>query len=390
MSNTLSTIEKNVILSSQLFFIVTINIGSNNQIFNLLLDTGSYITWVSKKGSTDKYTTKNHYDPSTSTTSYYTKEPFVQTFNTGDSKGYLYTDNVTFIDNINFNFKFGVADNTNLYINGADGILGLSHYYENEDLSFIHMLKKNQIISSTVFSLKYQEDILVGMTGKLIIGKHNDFLSKDTVSCPLINFDGISNKYWGCEITALGIKNKDYHLKSNIIFDTTSNVIILPEDYYKELRQYTGCSIFFNYDHSFGFSCKHKERFDFRIKINGYIFVLSQDIAFYKYENDDDGYTLEYRSKIIFHEDTCIMGIPFFIAFHTLFDKENEKLHFYPEHNNYIIKDEENKEDDKNGLFSFSVIIIISICITVILVVIVCLYIKRKKRKEEDKTINIF
>ena len=33
-----------------------------------------------------------------------------------------------------------------------------------------------------------------------------------------------------------------------------------------------------------------------------------------------------------------VIGSPFFFAFHTLFDKESEKLHFYPENNENLIK----------------------------------------------------
>ena len=33
-----------------------------------------------------------------------------------------------------------------------------------------------------------------------------------------------------------------------------------------------------------------------------------------------------------------VIGSPFFFAFHTLFDKESERLHFYPENNETLIK----------------------------------------------------
>ena len=92
-------------------------------------------------------------------TSYYTKLPFSQTFYTGNCKGYVYSDNFNFINNINFGLKFGVADETTFGTNKADGIIGLSHYYEDEDYSLIHILKKNQIIDSISFSFKFKEDI---------------------------------------------------------------------------------------------------------------------------------------------------------------------------------------------------------------------------------------
>ena len=48
------------------------------QPFNLLLDTGSLITWVAQKGSRDRLYIENHYDPLASNTAKNTNIPFQQ------------------------------------------------------------------------------------------------------------------------------------------------------------------------------------------------------------------------------------------------------------------------------------------------------------------------
>ena len=77
-------------LNTDYLFLANIKIGSNRQSFNLVLDTGSYILWVPKKDSIDKYKIENHYNPSQSTTSFFTQQSFEQNYGTGYSSGYYY------------------------------------------------------------------------------------------------------------------------------------------------------------------------------------------------------------------------------------------------------------------------------------------------------------
>ena len=388
----LPLIEEEVIISGNSLLLSNIKIGSNNQTFNLILDTGSYITWVPKTGSNDQYSIQNHYDPSKSKTYSETNIPFAQEFSTGNCSGYFYIDNIKYISNNNFKLKFGVADNTNFRGNKAHGIIGLAHYYEDETYSFIHSLIENHIIDSKMFSFKYKEDILVGITAKFILGKHNDFLSKKTVTCPLIQLPGISNKFWACKMSSFGIKYSNYQKevkqKHNIIFDTGSNEIILPKSFYININGFSEdsrCSVYIN-DNHYRYSCPYEDRIDFQITINGNTFILSKDLFFYKYENYDEypHYTT-YYSKIIFYEDKCILGMPFFSAFHTLFDKDNEKMHFYPEKDNTIQKYKE-KEENKKKNINYTKIIEITFLIIVFLGIITCICIKyRRARREQEK-----
>ena len=80
-----------------------------------------------------------------------------QQYGTGSCEGYYYSDYFKYIKDKQFQVYFGVAQKT-LFNVDADGIIGLSHYYQQEEESFIHMLKNAQIIDSTAFSFKFNED----------------------------------------------------------------------------------------------------------------------------------------------------------------------------------------------------------------------------------------
>ena len=71
----------------QWVFLSTIRLGSNQQQFNVLLDTGSFLMYVAKVGSKDQIPIKHHYDPSKSSTAVNTGEPFEIRYGTGSCAG---------------------------------------------------------------------------------------------------------------------------------------------------------------------------------------------------------------------------------------------------------------------------------------------------------------
>ena len=172
-------------LNTDYLFLANIKLGSNRQSINLVLYTGSYILWVPKKDSIDKHKIENHYNPSQSTTSFFTQQSFEQNYGTGCCSGYYYIDNIEYTDNKKFKMAFGAADETDFEVEGSDGIIGLAHKYYEESLSFIYMLKNAKVIDSLCFSFKFDGNIKAPMSGKLILGKHKDFSSSKTKSCPL-------------------------------------------------------------------------------------------------------------------------------------------------------------------------------------------------------------
>ena len=381
INETLLISEGKAILNEDLLFLINIKIGSNNQEFNLVLDTGFDNLWVAKLGSKDKYKLKNHYDPTKSSTKYYTGEYYEGSNRENNYKGYFYTDNIKYINNKNFKLKFAVADETDFNIDGADGVIGLNYKYTNVMNSFIHMLKEYQVTDSLSFSLKFEKDINIGMSGKLYIGKHKDFSSSSSINTTL----SLTNMgLWFCIGNSIGIQNSINTLDSkglfDLMFDTGFNGIILPLLYFKKIENKTkdfGCNVYYNENNSkqCQLSCPYDKRVDIRIGINDDILIIPKDIIYYKGKDN------LYNSKVVFTDEYFyLIGTPFFLVYHTLFDRENQKMHFYPLNNNY-----RGINDDEDGGSNFSIIGIVIVIIFVIIILCCIIYriISWKKSKRE-------
>ena len=152
----------------------------------------------------------------------------------------------------------------------------------------------------------------------MYIGKHEDFLKKETVSCPLI-FDKYKN-YWVYNIESFGLNNSKTEIKSDkifeAIFDTASNVIVLPIQYFIDIRndlQSYECQYVIYGDLSdttYRIACMKEENLpNFKLKLSGITFILPKDYMFYKIEEI-------YYSRIIFNGQNCIIGTPFFSLYH--------------------------------------------------------------------------
>lgn len=356
------------VLNWHYLFLTNITIGSNDQEFNLLLDTGSNILWVPEKGSSDKAKINNHYDPSASTTKNKTQYEFEIKYISGSCKGYYYVDDIKYIDNKRFKMLFGVANTTVFDVNNADGIIGLSNYYPYDEYSFIRSLKNFGVTDSKIFSIKFEGEIDVGMSGKMYIGKHEDFSDKSTVTADLLEFENQeANMFWACEINGFSIKQSSTELKSSrsyyMIFDTGTNIIVLPYDYLNDLEDNlskVGCSKYKESSGTYQLRCSPMSNSlpDFTLKINGYTLTIPYNYCFYY--DDDDGY---FYSIVLFEEDSYnIIGTPFFLAFHTLFDNEEKKLHFYPLDSNNI---------KKSNTSYITFIIVIMVIVLILLLVII-------------------
>ena len=348
-------------LNDQNYFLATVKIGSNEEKFNLILETGSNNLWVSQRRiRSSQITMSRSYNPSSSTTSQNTGENFQLNYGSFDSvSGNYYIDNFKFMNNQIFKMKFGVVSTVNLYNNNygnADGVIGLGHYYEDEQMSFMHMLKLYDITDSKIFSIKLDNDVDIedeDTTGKLYIGKHEDFLSKKSVTCPLINVNDESNIYWNFQLDGIGLKQSNKEIKSsksvNVILETATNVLILPYDYLRDIRsdlKEMNCDIYgegiLPTYYEIRCSGEIDTLPDFQLNINGTILTIPAKYAFELSQ-------VNYYSNIYFTrtEQTYIIGSPLLFAYHTLFDSDNEKLHFYP---NFEEKDDgSEKETEKEN-----------------------------------------
>ena len=373
-----------------LVFQSQVKIGSRSQIFNLLIDTGSYAVWVGKIGCYGQNNITNFYEPDKSITRINMNEIFFFYYGTGQAYGYYYLENVEYIPNSLITMKLGVADAAYYEIPGCDGIMGLSRIYNDERESIITMLYKRKYIDSRAFSIKFEGNFEGGTKGSMFLGIHDDFSKNETISAPLVN-ETLSEK-WKINITSFGLKNNKYKTRSSekptpIEIDTGSNVFYLPMQYFEDIKNDLGkfdCQI---EDEShikrMRFKCDKNGNYpDFQFIINGYIFTIPKENAYFIKDNDKEHL---YSKAIFINMPMYLIGSAFFHHFHILFDMDADDLKFYPINKDLMQKDGESNE---SNALSISLIVIGSIAfIAGVIFVVYFVFIKKKKKLDKNLTI---
>ena len=227
----------NIDILNCLLFVGEIEIGSNNQKFNVIMDTGSQILWVPEINSNNSNIgIKHFYDPDKSITSQKTDLEFEMVYGTGYCKGYFYQDSINFLSKDKYTVFFGSANNSIFDVEGADGIMGLAKTYNNYLYSPLLILQKKGIINSSSFSFKYnkKDNQLYFYVGK----PHSDFNTDNVAYCNLLYKTFYEKLLWACELNSFGLLQNINNLNDgenifaksdvSIIFDTGTNLIILP------------------------------------------------------------------------------------------------------------------------------------------------------------------
>ena len=379
LQNSQQALSSKIEILNSFLFAAEIEIGSNSQKFNVILDTGSQILWVPENNSLNNNNyIKNYYDPSQSKTAQSTLKEFEILYGTGYCQGYYYKDLIKFLSNDKYEIFFGLANNSIFNVEGADGILGLAKTYPNNLYSPILTLKNNGFIKSTSFSFKYNwlENSLFMYAGK----PHKDFDSKNIAFCNLLSNTYYEKILWACQLNSLGFikdpnnpdNEENIFIKTNtsVIFDTGTNLMILPYKIINSLKEKIkkyNCIIgssSYNSDEDTSFVvCFDIDRIpDISLEFNDYILVLDKHKMFFTI---DFGYgIIGYLLNIQFQKDlaVAIIGQNFFTEFHTLFDPENNVLKFYSDNIDKIIRLKGNTEGNNSILgitFIFLIIIIL-------------------------------
>ena len=392
LQNQQQTLNCKVEILNSFLFAAEIEIGSNSQKFNVILDTGSQILWVPENNSISSNKTKNFYKPSISKTSLKTKMEFEVLYVTGYCQGYYYKDLLKFLSKEQYYLYFGSANYSVFEVKGADGILGLSRIYQNNSFSPLFTLKDNGIIPSASFSFKYNslENNLFMYVGK----QHKDFDTENIAFCNLTSNNYYEKVLWACRLNSFGfiknitnIKGEDnIFINSNIsvIFDTGTNFIFLPyellfplTDKIKNNNCLIGSSDSYSSDEaSFFVICFDIEKIpDISLQFNEYILILSKYKMFFMVDFGFGitGYLLniQFQRNLVFP----IIGQNFFTEFHTLFDPENKVIKFYSEKKDKIIYLQ--KSNEKNGSNVWLILIFI-----IIIVLIFAFFYYRNQRKK--------
>ena len=333
-----------ITLNNNYLFLTELEIGTPGQTFNLILDTLTNILWVSSSSSTIDGI-KNTYSAKKSTTSKETGETFNLNVGSGRIRGNLFTDQFKYIGQ-NFNMKFLVASSVRFSLGGADGVIGLGGHYEDEEMSFLHMLKKNDVTDSTSFSILFDGIIEKGATGQLILGKHSNFTGKNSVTFPLAKGTNKTDIKWNLTINGYGLKKEkneiNYNKSFNVLLDTAHDHIMLPYEMLNDtLDILSGMDCEPNkVDDGFNLKClKNNTLPDLVLKINGYDLKIPFNYTF------SLNYVHHYSTIIFTDQNYYALGAPFFFAFHTLFDGEKDQIQVCPNDPSFLEKSKDKKDD---------------------------------------------
>ena len=391
-------------INSNHLFLANIKIGSQSKPFRLILDTGSSITWIADINTQTEGISKisNYFDPKSSSTCIILPEMFNIKYGTGECLGYYFIDTIKYLNNKQFKLKLGLAKKALFDFEEADGIIGLSRFFGNSDISFINRLYLEKIIDNRMFSLKFASNNLHIPMGKMFIGRHEDFNKKNSFSCDLLDNEGENKYFWTCELKSFNLANGKTLLSSNystnIIFDTGTNFIFLPFEYIQEFEsslskidckviEYTEKNKEGNNLNNMGIIneyrlvCSSHDLPQIQFVLGNTTFTIPNHLAFYFEGNFAYSYILfVLADKKI--GSPYIFGSPFFMSFHTLFDNDNKKMEFYPLDPSYMVIESEN--------ILGKVLLIAAICsLWLILFAMIFYYIKiRKQEKNEYQSVN--
>ena len=399
ISDSQTTLSCNIELLNSFLFAAEIEIGSNNQKFDVVLDTGSEILWVPEINSVNSNTQIEHfYIPKNSKTSINTAKSFEVRYGTGYCKGYYYQDQIKFLSNEKYDIIFGSANNSIFEVDGAEGIMGLAKYYPNYLLSPLLTLQKKGVLKYTSFSFKYDNK-----KGNLVfyVGKpHSDFNTKNVAFCNLLNNNRYEKMLWACKLSYFGLIKNTSNIYDNIniiakadisiILDTGTNSIILPYSIINyienKLRKYN-CVVGSSedeYDISYYIVCFDIYNIpDVSLQFGDYVLILNKYKMFFMV---DLGFGITgYLLNVQFQKDldVAVIGQNFFIEFHTLFDAENNILKFYSEYKSKIINLNNYWEDEEKSFSTGTTLLLIILILLVI--IYFCHRSYQKKQIEENK-----
>lgn len=386
-------------------------IYKTKQPFSVLLDTGSDVLWVGDIKCTNCYNKLNLYN---SINKKKLSERSDIVYGTGRVSGFFYFDKITFSNtDISIrNFVFMSCD----YVEDIDldGILGLSYYSNNKDISLIDQMYDNNIISNKVFSIDYSE--YKDSKAKFIFGEYpNEIkklvnLNKDTVDNN--NYLGYCMLYpslhWSCIASWIGISsviNDDYkYIKINdqVIFDsgTTYNLLtkktfdILIQYLFKDYIKNKHC----NLEKSGSIGNQH-----IGLICNYYAFSnIKKNIHFIfdkyaLYLNPYEYFVLEYTNYYVFKFfmleglDVNILGDSTLLKFITSYDKEINRFWFYSDkvYKSQNVKPEDkdiisNEYIDNKYLYIYVIFIVVASIFILICSYSIYKYLKNKRKNNQN------
>ena len=323
------------------YYIIPMSFGSNQEEFQIQVDTTTSETWIPSPKTTLKV---KKYNITQSTTGQKTNKTFEVEDEDGDVRGKACYDSVQVGDITLNHFGFVLVDEFEYPFDDYEqGKLGLGYKQEHgDDFNFIRKLKLNNIIDREIFSINHE-------TKELIIGDvPPQFQNQLYTTCPVVETNDLDDEYrqaWACELTHLAFnldkKDKNFDLdqafevNARITFDSAYPYISIPKRHINEFKKRYMNNYFNNSykevrdEDTTYFICTDEELvFGASISfiIEGYAYIIPWNKLFLK--NEEGEYELLIR---FYKENDNIFGFgaPFMDFFTVVYDYEEKEVGFY-------------------------------------------------------------
>ena len=347
------------------YYIIPMSFGSNQEEFQIQVDTTTSETWIPSPKTTLKV---KKYNITQSTTGQKTNKTFEVEDEDGDVRGKACYDSVQVGDITLNHFGFVLVDEFEYPFDDYEqGKLGLGYKQEHgDDFNFIRKLKLNNIIDREIFSINHE-------TKELIIGDvPPQFQNQLYTTCPVVETNDLDDEYrqaWACELTHLAFnldkKDKNFDLdqafevNARITFDSAYPYISIPKRHINEF----------------------KKRYMNNYFIEGYAYIIPWNKLFLK--NEEGEYELLIR---FYKENDNIFGFgaPFMDFFTVVYDYEEKEVGFYGGNRKQLTREwydylndmtPEQKKAKRKRMYIY-----VGIGFFVVIIIILLVYRSRKER----------
>ena len=217
------------------FYTVPVSFGSNEEVFDVQVDTTTSETWIPSYKTTLNV---KKYNISLSSTGIKTNKTFEVEDEDGDVRGKACYDTIKVGGITLEHFGFVHVDEFEYQFKDyPQGKLGLGFKQEHgEDFNFIGRLKKKNLIEKEIFSIN-------AASKEMVIGElPSDFKNQLYTTCSLAETNDLDDEYrqaWACELTHLAFnldkktKNFDldqaFEVNARITFDSAYQYISIPK-----------------------------------------------------------------------------------------------------------------------------------------------------------------
>ena len=378
------------------YYIIPMSFGSNQEEFQIQVDTTTSETWIPSPKTTLKV---KKYNITQSTTGQKTNKTFEVEDEDGDVRGRACYDSVQVGDITLNHFGFVLVDEFEYPFDDYEqGKLGLGYKQEHgDDFNFIRKLKLNNIIDREIFSINHE-------TKELIIGDvPPQFQNQLYTTCPVVETNDLDDEYrqaWACELTHLAFnldkKDKNFDLdqafevNARITFDSAYPYISIPKRHINEFKKRYMNNYFNNSykevrdEDTTYFICTDEELvFGASISfiIEGYAYIIPWNKLFLK--NEEGEYELLIR---FYKENDNIFGFgaPFMDFFTVVYDYEEKEVGFYGGNRKQLTREwydylndmtPEQKKAKRKRMYIY-----VGIGFFVVIIIILLVYRSRKER----------